>query len=65
MRTRNLATIYAILAAALYAINIPMPKLLMNHAGATIMVKDTISLQHTHEHEHIHTHEHLHSISIE
>lgn len=36
MKTKNIATIYAILAAALYAINIPVSKLLLNHAGATI-----------------------------
>ena len=29
-----------------------------------VMVKDTISLQHTHEHEHIHTHEHSHGDTI-
>lgn len=29
-------------------------------AAAVLMVKDTISLQHTHEHSHIHTHEHRH-----
>lgn len=36
MKTKHIATIYAILAAALYAINIPMSKLLLNHAGATV-----------------------------
>lgn len=36
MKTKNIAMIYAILAAALYAINIPMSKLLLNHAGATM-----------------------------
>ncbi len=36
MKTKQ-AIIYAILAAALYAINVPMSKLLLNHAGATIM----------------------------
>lgn len=36
MRTRNIAILYAILAAALYAINIPLSKLLLNRAGATI-----------------------------
>lgn len=36
MKTKNIATVYAILAAALYAINIPVSKLLLNHAGATI-----------------------------
>lgn len=36
MNPKNIATIYAILAAALYAINIPLSKLLLNHAGATI-----------------------------
>lgn len=29
-------------------------------AATVLMVKDTISLQHTHEHSHIHTHEHRH-----
>ena len=28
--------------------------------ATVLMVKDTISLQHTHEHSHIHTHEHCH-----
>lgn len=37
MKTKNIAIIYAILAAALYAINIPVSKLLLNYAGATIM----------------------------
>lgn len=37
MRTKTIATVYAILAAALYAINIPISKLLLSHAGATIM----------------------------
>lgn len=36
MKTKQ-AIIYAILAATLYAINIPISKLLLNHAGATIM----------------------------
>ncbi len=37
MKTKNIAIIYAILAAALYAINIPVSKLLLNYAGTTIM----------------------------
>lgn len=37
MKTKNTATVCAVLAAALYAINIPVSKLLLNHAGATIM----------------------------
>ncbi len=37
MKTKNIATIYAVLAAALYAINIPLSKLLLAHAGATMM----------------------------
>ncbi len=37
MRTKTIATVYAILAAALYAINIPISKLLLSHAGATMM----------------------------
>lgn len=37
VKTKNTATAYAILAAALYAINIPMSKVLLNHAGAAMM----------------------------
>lgn len=36
MKPKNLATIYALLAAALYAINIPLSKLILKHAGPTI-----------------------------
>lgn len=36
-KTKGLATAYAILAAALYAINIPLSKLLMNHVQPTMM----------------------------
>lgn len=32
--------------------------------STVVMVKDTISLQHTHEHEHIHTHEHSHGDTV-
>lgn len=37
MRTKNIATTLAILAAALYAINVPISKLLMEHISATMM----------------------------
>lgn len=37
MKTKNIATTLAILAAALYAINVPISKLLMEHIGATMM----------------------------
>lgn len=37
LNKKNLAVIYAILAAALYAVNIPLSKLLMKHADATMM----------------------------
>ncbi len=37
MKTRNLATTFAILAAALYAINIPVSKLLLEHVDTTMM----------------------------
>lgn len=37
MRTKNTATIYAILAAALYAINIPFSKLLLKQIQPTMM----------------------------
>ena len=33
-------------------------------AATVLMVKDTISLQHTHEHEHVHTHEHSHGALV-
>ena len=31
MKTKNLATVYAIAAAALYAINVPFSKMLLEH----------------------------------
>ncbi len=37
MKSKNAATIFAILAAALYAINIPLSKILLNYVGATMM----------------------------
>ena len=37
MKTKKLATAFAILAAALYAINIPLSKLLLAHVGSTMM----------------------------
>ena len=37
MKTRNIAIFYAILAAALYAINVPLSKLLLNNAQPTMM----------------------------
>lgn len=36
IKTKNLAAIYAILAAALYAINIPLSKLLLKHTAPTM-----------------------------
>ena len=37
MKTKNIATVFAILAAALYAINIPVSKLLLQNVEATMM----------------------------
>lgn len=37
MNTKKIATIYAILAAALYAINVPLSKLLLQHTEPTMM----------------------------
>lgn len=37
MKEKNKATLYAILAAALYAINVPLSKLLLNHVQPTMM----------------------------
>ena len=37
MKAKNTATVYAILAAALYAINVPLSKMLLNHVEPTMM----------------------------
>ena len=37
MKTKNIATIFAILAAALYAINVPLSKLLLTQVPPTMM----------------------------
>lgn len=37
MKTKNIATFFAVLAAALYAINIPLSKVLLNHVQPTMM----------------------------
>ncbi len=37
MKTKNIATFYAVLAAALYAINVPLSKLMLNYAEPTMM----------------------------
>ena len=37
MKARNLATIYAVVAAALYAINVPFSKILLDHVAPTMM----------------------------
>lgn len=37
MKTKNIATMYAILAATLYAINIPVSKILLNYVEPTMM----------------------------
>ena len=37
MKTKNIATFFAILAAALYAINIPLSKLLLTKVSPTMM----------------------------
>lgn len=37
LKTKNKATFYAVLAAALYAINVPLSKLLLNHIEPTMM----------------------------
>ena len=71
MKAGKIARFYAVLAAALYAINVPCSKWLLEHAQPTmmaaatvLMVKEPISLQHTHEHEHVHTHEHSHGALV-
>lgn len=37
MNSKSIATVYAILAAALYAINVPLSKVLLNHVDPTMM----------------------------
>lgn len=37
MKTKNSATLFAVLAAALYAINVPISKILLEHVDATMM----------------------------
>lgn len=37
MKIKNIATFYAIIAAALYAINVPLSKMLLNYAEPTMM----------------------------
>ena len=37
MKTKNRATIYAVLAAALYAINVPLSKILLNYVEPTMI----------------------------
>lgn len=37
MKVQNIATIYAILAAALYAINVPLSKILLDYVEPTMM----------------------------
>ncbi len=37
MKTKNLATAYAVVAAALYAINVPFSKMLLGHVAPTMM----------------------------
>ena len=37
LKTKNRATIYAVLAAALYAINVPLSKILLNYVEPTMM----------------------------
>ena len=45
MKTKNIATVSAILAAALYAINVPLSKLLLSHVGIMISgITDTFIL---------------------
>lgn len=37
MKAKNMATAFALLAAALYAVNIPLSKLLLRHIDATML----------------------------
>ena len=37
MKVKNIATIFALLAASIYSINIPLSKLLLKYVGTTMM----------------------------
>lgn len=37
MKAKNMATAFALLAAALYAVNIPLSKLLLRHIDTTML----------------------------
>ena len=37
MKVKNMATLFALLAASIYSINIPLSKLLLKHVGTTMM----------------------------
>ena len=43
MKEKNKATLFAFLAAALYAINIPLSKILLNYVEPTMMVCNLFS----------------------
>ena len=71
MKAKNTATVYAILAAALYAINVPLSKILLNYAEPTMMAAFLYlgaglglflyGLVEKHRHgDMVHTHEHTH-----
>lgn len=79
MKTKKIATIYAVLAAALYAINVPLSKLLLQYAEPTMMAAFLylgagVGLflygliekftGKKNKREHIHTHEHSHGDTV-
>lgn len=37
MKVKNMATLFALLAASIYSINIPLSKLLLKHVETTMM----------------------------
>lgn len=43
MNSKSIATVYAILAAALYAINVPLSKVLLNYVEPTMMASFFVS----------------------
>lgn len=70
--SKSKAIIYALLAAAFYAVNVPVSKLLLSQVGPTMMAALVImavgasvaaadTLIHSHEHEHQHTYTHFHN----
>lgn len=77
MKFKNTATLFAILAAVLYALNVPLSKLLLTHAEPTMMAAflylgagigmlpaTVLTARNKVALQHVHPHTHVHSPNI-